>query len=215
MSTPRLPLALALALPLLAAAQAPRVLARVAEVQGGAVTLEVLEGYVTTGQALELWTEGGKRAVQVAAVESDYVDARRAARGVKLSGPAPAVGALLAGPGQYATWADASAALARIPPRGLARVVAAAGGKVTLEVLVGAITSGEDFELVSASGRAPVKVTLPADVGLLVAGDKVAVELSGGTPAVGWWWPTGGATRRWRRRRPRRQGARLWRRQRP
>ncbi|MCA2981984.1 MAG: hypothetical protein INH41_23875 [Myxococcaceae bacterium] len=174
-----------LSLGVVASAEPRRTLARVVSSEGATVTLEVLEGYVTVGDELELWTEGGKRVTKLT-LPVDLVNRGDSAAGVKLSGSAPAAGALLAQKGQYSQWAEAAAALAAIPPKVLARVASVEGATVTLEVLLGSTVPGAELDVLTAEGKTTAKVTLPEGIGLALSGDTLkGVTLAGARVAQG------------------------------
>ena len=77
-----------------------------------------------------------------------------------------------------------TAALAQNPPRTLARIVAVAGGKATLEVVVGSVVA-DTFDLLTPTGVTKVQLRLPPGIDLMMKGDRLAVTIEGGTPVVG------------------------------
>ncbi|MBM4377824.1 MAG: hypothetical protein FJ086_00730 [Deltaproteobacteria bacterium] len=161
---------LVLSLSTLAAAQPRRTLARVVSVEGRTVTLEVLEGYLTVGDEVERWSEAGKRLARPV-LPVDLLNKGDRVAGISLPGAVPPAGALLAQCGQFASWREAEAALATFPPRALARILAAEGGTVTVHVVLGNMGNGDALDLFSRSGKAPVTVKLPSDIGFLGRGD--------------------------------------------
>jgi hypothetical protein len=172
MSLLRLASLLVLSLSTLAAAQPRRTLARVVSVEGKTFTLEVLEGYLVVGDEVELWGESGKRLAKPV-LPVDLANRGDRVAGVSLPEAVPPAGALLAQRGQFASWREASAALATFPPRALARIVAAEGGTVTVHVVLGNMGNGDALDLFSRSGKAPVTVKLPSDIGFMGRGDTV------------------------------------------
>ncbi|MEW5743572.1 MAG: hypothetical protein AB1938_31965 [Myxococcota bacterium] len=162
-----------------------RTLARVVSVEGASVTIEALEGYVTVGDELELWTESGKRLTKVT-LPVDLVNTNDRVAGVKLSGATPPPGALLAQKAQFTSWAEASAALAAFPPKAVAKVLSVEGPTVTLEILVGSVVNGDELDVFTPAGKTVAKVKAPAGIDLMLKGDKVkGVTLTGATVAAG------------------------------
>jgi len=160
-------------------------LARVVSVEGRTVTLEALEGYVTVGDELELWTESGKRLAKVT-LPVDLVNAGDRVAGVSLTGAVPPAGALLAQKNQFTSWAQASAALAAFPPKAIARVLSVEGATVTLEILQGSVTNGDELDVLTPEGKSVAKVTTPSGIDLMLKGNKVkGVTLTGARVAAG------------------------------
>jgi hypothetical protein len=163
-----------------------RTVARVVSVQGATFTIEVLEGGVSDTEALELWTPSGKKSVTMAVPGSGWLDRGVLREGVSCKGGTPVARAVLTKPGQVSSWAAAQAAVAAFPPKTLARVLSVEGSTVTLECVVGTLTNGMTLELLTAEGVAPVTVTLPSGLDLVLTGDKPkGVTVSGGKVSVG------------------------------
>ncbi|MEW6433955.1 MAG: hypothetical protein AB1730_20840 [Myxococcota bacterium] len=167
------------------AAQPRRTLARVVSVEAGTVTVEALEGYLTVGDEVEVWTESGKRLAKVT-LPVDLVNTNDRVAGVRLSGAVPPAGALLTQKGQFSSWSQASSALAAFPPKAVARVVSVEGPTVTLQVTLGTIVNGDELDVLTPRGKATAKVKAPKDIDLMLKGDTVkGVTLVGATVAAG------------------------------
>ncbi len=162
----------ALALAAGAVAQERQILARVVSVEAKGCTVEVLEGYLVPDDAVEVWSEGGKRAATVT-IPGGLLNQGDRMPGVALSGPLPPPGAILSQKGRFSSWTQAQAALAAHPPKALGRVVSVEGKTVTLELLLGSLGNDVELDVFTRGGRSVGKVKLPSDIGLVTRGDTV------------------------------------------
>jgi hypothetical protein len=178
-------LSIALALSGSAAAQERQILARVVSVEGKTCTVEVLEGYLVPDDAVEVWSEGGKRAATVT-MPGGLLNQGDRMPGVGLSGPLPPPGAILSQKGRFSSWAQAQAALAAHPPKALGRVVSVEGTTVTLELLLGSLGNNDELDVFTPRRHSVGKVKLPSDIGLVTRGDRVkGIALVGATVEAG------------------------------
>lgn len=178
-------LGIAFALSGVAAAQERQILARVVSVEAKACTVEVLEGYLVPDDAVEVWSEGGKRAATVT-IPGGLLNQGERTPGVALSGPLPPPGAILSQKGRFSSWAQAQAALAAHPPKALGRVVSVEGTTVTLELLLGSLGNDDELDVFTPRGQSVGKVKLPSDIGLVTRGDTVkGIALVGATVEPG------------------------------